>query len=1110
MRNIFALCLLLGAFLLINAVRVEAQITVPASLDPALNGAGSGVAWAAGTTNVNPARVSASALQPQDGKIIIAGGFNRFNGTPQGCIARLNSDGSLDGTFNVGGAGIGPLTQGWGTISAMVRQPDGKLIIGGFFSTYNGTAVNNLARLNANGSLDGTFTGSLGANASIIGMALQPDGKIIIAGNFSTYSGTTVKGLARLNSDGSLDGTFNVGTGLQRAGLAIGWSLAVQPDGKIIVGGLFKTYNGTSRNSLARLNSDGSLDNTFNIGTGVQTDQVLDKEGIVTGIAVQPDSKLIIVGEFKTYNGIKANNIARVNADGSMDTAFTDSSLLTPGTDSLVNTVVLQPDGKILIGGIFLGYNNRLRPILARINSNGTIDDTFDTSGSGVGLNERVESILVQPDGKIFVGGMFTQYDTTALPVGVARFLPATGGLIAFDGDVPPFFSQSVFSVNEGVSNAAITLKRQLGNDGRTVAQVTFGSGSATANDFSFPSVGALDLSFNYGSGKGANNVVNALVIQPDGKIVIGGNFTAYNGDPNASDGILRLNKDGTIDTTFNYGAGNGTLGSVNAVVIEPSGKILIGGNFTSYNGDASASDNILRLNANGTLDTTFNYGAGFGADATVNAIILQPDGKVIVGGDFTSYNSDNSASDKVLRLNPDGALDKVFFNYGAGKGANANVRALALQTDGKILVGGDFNAYNGDAQTSRCIMRLSALGELDTSFNYGLNMGADFAVRAMVLQPDGKIIIGGDFFAYNQDAAANDRVARLNSNGSLDASFNYGLGRGADNPVFALALQPDGKVVIGGSFSSYSGDQNAGNRVLRLNTVGAIDTSFNYGSPTLGANGNVNALASRGDGKTVIGGAFSSYNGDPNAGDFVAQVGGEFLATWESGDFSVKTVLIPINDDSIEESTENRELVPSIVFGNSLISDISKPGLKKEAILFIGDNDLTISLVSGSGLVSGAATLTAKLTKNGLGLNNKTVNFSINGTAFGQATTNSSGVATFSGGTLSGINVGNYPNAVSANFAGDATFGVNSATGPLSVDKGNQTITLLPLADRPFNAPDFTVSATASSGLPVSFGVIGNCTIGGPQTNTVHLMGVLGSCTVVAAQIGDTNYNAQ
>src|SRR6185503_14424844 len=127
-----------------------------------------------------------------------------------------------------------------------------------------------------------------------------------------------------------------------------------------------------------------------------------------------------------------------------------------------------------------------------------------------------------------------------------------------------------------------------------------------------------------------------------------------------------------------------------------------------------------------------------------------------------------------------------------------------------------------------RCIMRLSALGELDTSFNYGLNMGADFAVRAMGLQPDGKIIIGGDFFAYNQDDAANDRVVRLNSNGSLDASFNYGLGRGADNPVFALALQPDGKVVIGGSFSIYSGDHNAGNRVMRLDTVGAIDTSFN------------------------------------------------------------------------------------------------------------------------------------------------------------------------------------------------------------------------------------------------------------------------------------------
>ena len=150
------------------------------------------------------------------------------------------------------------------------------------------------------------------------------------------------------------------------------------------------------------------------------------------------------------------------------------------------------------------------------------------------------------------------------------------------------------------------------------------------------------------------------MAVQPDGKILIGGDFTSYNGDAAASDAVMRLNADGTRDTTFNPG-GSGVTQSVGAVAVQPDGKIVIGGLFNSYNGDFTApSDMVMRLNADGTRDTTFNAG-GSGADGSVYAVAVQPDGKIVIGGFFTIYNNDAAASDYVMRLNANGTRDTTF-----------------------------------------------------------------------------------------------------------------------------------------------------------------------------------------------------------------------------------------------------------------------------------------------------------------------------------------------------------------------------------------------------------------------------------------------------------------
>jgi uncharacterized delta-60 repeat protein len=332
--------------------------------------------------------VNSIAIQP-GGKIIIGGDFTSYNGTGRNYIARLNADGSLDGTFNPG-------TGANNIVRTTALQSDGKIIIGGSFGSYNGTARNYIARLNADGTLDNTFNIGTGTNSVVYTTALQSDGKIIIGGNFTTYNGTSINTIARLNANGTLDNTFNPGTGAN----GFVYTTALQSDGKIIIGGEFTSFNGTAINRIARLNADGTLDGTFNPGTGASA--------TVWTTALQSDGKIIIGGFFTSYNGTGRNRIARLNADGTLDGTFNPGT----GASATVWTTALQSDGKIIIGGGFTSFNGTAINTIARLNANGTLDNTFNP---GTGANNTVLTTALQPDGKIIIGGHFTSYNGTAI-----------------------------------------------------------------------------------------------------------------------------------------------------------------------------------------------------------------------------------------------------------------------------------------------------------------------------------------------------------------------------------------------------------------------------------------------------------------------------------------------------------------------------------------------------------------------------------------------------------------------------------------------------------------------------------------------------------------------
>ena len=291
---------------------------------------------------------------------------------------------------------------------------------------------------------------------------------------------------------------------------------------------------------------------------------------------------------------------------------------------------------------------------------------------------------------------------------------------------------------------------------------------------------GTLDTNFLNGLA-GADNDVLCIYAQTNGAVLIGGKFSTVNGTP--CGGIARLNPDGTLDTTYTNGL-SGADGEVDTITVQSDGKILLGGNFTHFNGIACG--HVARLDSGGVLDPSFASGLAV-ANGQVLCLALQGDGSIILCGDFASVNG--ILRGQIARLDPDGTLDPAF---GSGVAVTDGILwHTTLQNDGKIILAGSFHRLGGFSHLS--IARLNADGSLDPGFDNGHTglRGFNCWVLSLAVQPDGKIIIGGSF--TNDTDTAKNRIARLNPDGSLDTHFGAGL-NGADGNVSAVALQSDQK----------------------------------------------------------------------------------------------------------------------------------------------------------------------------------------------------------------------------------------------------------------------------------------------------------------------------
>ncbi|MBP6060951.1 MAG: delta-60 repeat domain-containing protein, partial [Candidatus Pacebacteria bacterium] len=291
---------------------------------------------------------------------------------------------------------------------------------------------------------------------------------------------------------------------------------------------------------------------------------------------------------------------------------------------------------------------------------------------------------------------------------------------------------------------------------------------------------GTEDTDFYTNLGTGFNNEVLVIAEQSDGDILVGGDFTSLNG--NIRNHFGRLNSDGTEDTAFYTNLGTGFDNSVFGLAVDANGKILVGGGFAYLNDNLR--NYFVRLNSDGTEDADFITNLGDGFDSEVDIITVQNDGKILVGGAFSNLN--NNPRPVMVRLNSDGTED-VDFDNNLGDGFNDTPIAIQEQDDGKILIGGYFSTLDNNPRT--LLVRLNADGTEDTDFY--TNLGTGFVgsfVSSVLLQDDGKILVGGNFTNFNGNVR--NRLIRLNSDGTEDTAFYANSGPGFGNNTKVLRLQ--------------------------------------------------------------------------------------------------------------------------------------------------------------------------------------------------------------------------------------------------------------------------------------------------------------------------------
>ncbi|WP_395053454.1 T9SS type A sorting domain-containing protein [Flavobacterium sp.] len=749
-------------------------------------------------------------------------------------LTNAQVSGDLDTTFGTNGKVNTNFGQADFIINSQVIQSDGKIILCGSIQNYS-VSYGFVIRLNADGSLDSSFnTNGKTINETIDSfdkILIQTDGKIIVGGSKSEDVA-----LARYNSNGTLDTSFDIDGMIFNINNAFNnrrfVDLDLQTDGKIVV--LSEFNSGSQDFRILRYLTNGSIDTTFGNNGSVTTD--IGNVEFPKSIIVQSDSKILVGGT--TYNSSASTDnpfIARYTSTGLLDNTFNSNGKriysFTGASYNKISNLVVQTDGKIVFySKTFISSSPKI--LLVRLNSNSSYDTTFDTDGIAIATSPNNfegenAKLRIQSNGKYT---LFTTIQPIVNNVSNNDILGLrfnTNGTLDSTFDSDGILIISYFSLNDNfgdfscVGNSIIisgNTEESLITGKIAVAKLT----QTASFDTTFDTDGKLFFTFPYGS----SDETFASEIQPDGKILVAG-FSYFNNKDFYT--ITRYNSNGSIDTNFGTNGlvviNNTRFGTPNDIAIDTNGKIIIvGRNYKAL---------IVRLNSNGSLDTTFgtNGFANFSTSdySSVNDLKILSNGKILIAG-YEAYTIGTTFSGNFMlaRLNANGTTDTTFgtngiSNLGSTFADQEVLDKIEVQSDGKIVAAGTIN--NG-SDLDIVIFRYNSNGTFDTTFNGNgsttfASSGSD-RPNGLAIQNDGKIIILGQLNSLV-------KIARFTSSGAIDLSFDSdGIIDVNSNDMDysnALRLTQDQKIFIIGSTTL--SEINVDFSTLKFNSNGSLDTTF-------------------------------------------------------------------------------------------------------------------------------------------------------------------------------------------------------------------------------------------------------------------------------------------
>lgn len=857
-----------------------------------------------------------AVLALPDGKTLVGGSYGTFRGANPSVLWVLNPDGSLD-------RALGPFAvpTGQPEVNVLVAQPDGQILVGGVFQSFDGVLRQGVLRLRADLSLDPDFVevALSGTNRYVAGIAVQGDGRILIGGGFAAVHGASRRGLARLLPNGALDLDFlpprfdEVYPGFGTFPGVVD-DIAIQPDGAIVVSGAFNRVDNRVQGNVARLRPDGRLDTSFQIGAGA--DLRLNR------VAVQADGKILLGGLAQNFNGQPVPYLFRLNVDGSIDAEFSANQ----GSASngwMGGDILVLPDGSILGAGIFNSFNGQPIASIVKLAPDGTPDFSFApqpfTNDRGK-HGTHVYSLALQDDGKLVAGGWMNDHDSLSGGAGISLRINDTPihNLARFVGDFDNgpgriLFPQFAYVGAENDGSITVTARRVGGIVGAAtvdyaITPLTATAGSdytAVSGTLSWPAgqggyrsftvpvlndeliegteVATLSLGNATGAALGApaealltildDDNPPVILVDPASLSVIQGDaaFFAvavqsvtslsfqwlFNGEEMPGQtfpfliigGVSRDLHQGSYSVRVTNAAGFTVSASATLTVTIPAGSIdptfanpgLANATRVQLLADGSylalANGILRRVLANGTIDVSFTAITGDASNPIVD-FAVDAEGRILVVGPFNSIVGQSRA--RLARFTAEGTFDSTFFSPYNTSGPY--VSQIHISASGQIYIG--LGSGGG-------VRRLQANGNFDNSYSITVGGGNQGYIHLLTTLSDGRVAIGsveGGFGSITY------RFSITLANGSLDPSFPSVI---TNNQVLSLAELPDGRVAIGGNFSTLNGLARL--RLAILTASGAVDLGFDPGSTFLG--GSINALQYL-DGRLLVGGTFTgTYN---------------------------------------------------------------------------------------------------------------------------------------------------------------------------------------------------------------------------------------------------------